>query len=251
AGTEADQRSIFPTISADGNVIAFDSLATNLVEGDTNSAPDVFVHDLSTGITTRVSVSSTGTEGNSAAFAPDLSADGSIVTFYSYSTNLVSDDVNNVADVFVHDRTTGVTTRASLNSREQQGNADSTYPAISADGNVVAFLSTATNLVDNDQNAVSDVFVHNRSTGETVLASQSSAGVQGDGACAAPELSADGQVVTFHSEAQNLVDGDENGVADIFVHHLTTATTQRVNLGQSGVEADAQSSLPSLSGNGA
>src|SRR5207249_1385057 len=116
----------------------------------------------SPGTTERVSVDSTGTEGNSASTHPSISADGRFVAFASDATNLVPGDTNGFQDVFVHDRLTGTTERVSVDSAGTQGNSVSLEPSISADGRLVAFRSFASNLVPGDTNGVKDVFVHDR-----------------------------------------------------------------------------------------
>jgi archaellum component FlaF (FlaF/FlaG flagellin family) len=129
------------------------------VPGDTNGTWDVFVHDRVTGQTTRVSVASDGTQGNGHSGSPSISADGRYVAFSSSASNLVPGDTNGRGDVFVHDRLTGQTTRVSVASDGTQGNGDSWWPSISADGRYVAFASEASNLVPGDTNGTWDVFV--------------------------------------------------------------------------------------------
>src|SRR5881409_2729990 len=156
-----------PALSADGRFIAFQSFATNLVAGDTNSATDVFVHDRQTGMTERVSVASDGTQANNVSSYPALSADGRFVAFESDATNLVAGDTNGATDVFVHDRQTGATERASVASDGNQGNGSSSGAALSADGRLVVFHGTASNLVAGDANGAYDVFVHDRPVSTT------------------------------------------------------------------------------------
>src|SRR5207244_2940325 len=138
---------------------------------DSVGAPalDVFVHDLQTGSTERVSVASDGTEGNSHAFRPTISGDGRYVAFHSVASNLVPGDTNYNAslfiageDVFVHDRQTATTERVSVASDGSQANNDSSNPAISADGRYVALNSLASNLVPEDTNGIFDIFVRDR-----------------------------------------------------------------------------------------
>jgi len=137
------------------------------VTGDNNNYWDAFVHDQQTGQTTRVSVSSSGLEGNEGSGGPSISADGRYVAFTSGASNLVTGDTNGWADVFVHDRQIGETTRVSMPSSGMEGNGESRDPSISADGRYVAFQSGASNLVTGDMNGTYDVFVHDRQTGET------------------------------------------------------------------------------------
>ncbi|MCP4361663.1 MAG: hypothetical protein GY796_26935 [Chloroflexi bacterium] len=99
-GAEGNRGSFNPTISADGQIIAFPSDAANLVLGDHNDARDIFIHDRETGQTTRISTADDGTEGNADSYRPVISADGRFVTFRSYADNLVSGDTNNQCDSF-------------------------------------------------------------------------------------------------------------------------------------------------------
>src|SRR5258706_1926376 len=147
-------------ISTDGRYVAFESFATNLVPNDTNGMDDIFVRDLQTGITTRVSVDSSGAQGNGSSIFPALSGDGRYIAFRSYATNLVSDDTNGKDDIFVHDMQTGVTTRVSVDLNGVQANNRSYNAAISADGQYTAFDSDATILVPSDTNSATDVFMH-------------------------------------------------------------------------------------------
>ena len=237
-------------LSADGNVVAFGSDASNLVSGDTNQRRDAFVHDRSTGVTELVSVDSSGAIGNGNSSFPALSADGMVVAFWSDASNLVATDTNGASDVFVHDRTTGVTERVSVDSTGAQGNGSSYDAAISADGQIVAFSSSASNLVAGDTNGTTDVFVHDRSTGITELISVSSSGLQVKKPCTLDAISADGRFVVFDSLASALVPGDTNLVNDVFVHDRTTGTTERVSVDSSGVQGDRDSYGGSISDDG-
>jgi Tol biopolymer transport system component len=217
-GTQANGDSDDLSISADGRYVAFRSWADNLVSGDTNGEFDVFVHDRQTGQTSRVSVASDGTQGNSHSWAPSVSADGRYVAFNSWANNLVSGDSNGRVDIFVHDRQTGQTNRVSVASDGTQANGDSVWPSISADGRYVAFHAWANNLVSGDTNGWYDIFVHDRQTGQTSRVSVASDGTQGNDDSWSPSISADGHYVAFRSRANNLVSGDTNGRYDVFVH---------------------------------
>ncbi|MGZ8225825.1 MAG: hypothetical protein ACXWT3_04190 [Methylococcaceae bacterium] len=150
------------SISADGRFVAFVSGAANLVAGDTNAAEDAFVHDRNTRTTTRVSVDSTGLEANDHSLNSVISADGRFVAFYSVASNLVQGDTNGIWDAFVHDRSTGTTTRVGVDSMGKPGNDWSSPESISADGRFIGFSSGATNLVQEDTNGSPDVFVRDR-----------------------------------------------------------------------------------------
>ena len=249
-GTGGDEDSLSPAISADGRYVTFRSSATNLVDGDNNNASDVFVHDRNTGETTRLSVDSDGDEGDSNSLSPAISADGRYITFYSFAMNLVDGDGNDTFDVFIHDRNSGETTRVSVDSDGDEGDSGSFGPAISADGRYVTFHSSASNLVDGDNNNRTDVFVHDRNTGETTRVSVDSDGDEGDNTSLSPAISADGRYVAVRSDASNLVEGDTNNASDVFVHDRNTGETTRVSVDSDGVEGDSDSDSLAISADG-
>jgi Tol biopolymer transport system component len=162
--SELDSPSWSPSVSADGQVVAFHSDAANLVAGDTNDSIDVFVHDGATGITERVSESSPGVEADFGGENPSISADGLIVAFDSYADDLVAGDSNGYLDAFVHERTTGITERVSVDSSGLQADLGGQQPSISPDGQVVVFGGSSTNLVPGDTNWKADVFAHERAS---------------------------------------------------------------------------------------
>lgn len=257
-GEQANVGSDFPSISADGRYVAFNSAASNLVPGDTNTFDDVFVKDLVTGIIEIVSVSSTGEPVGGGC--PSIGADGRYVAYQSGANNLVPGDTNDFGDIFVYDRQTGITERVSVSSTgEEAKKATGTYiqltayPSISADGRYIAFFSSASNLVPDDTNEAVDVFVHDRLTGITERASISSASEQGNSASftdVGAAISADGRYVIFESYASNLVPNDTNGDIDVFIHDRQTRTTERVSVSSSGEQADSGSIYPAISADG-
>jgi Tol biopolymer transport system component len=205
-----------PSISDDGHWVAFNSDAA-LVPGDDNHASDVYVRDLVSGATARVSVASGGGQGRGGSYSPSLSADGRLVAFWSSATNLVPGDTNGVDDIFVHDRTTGATSRVSVAGDGTQANRLSADADVSPDGRWVAFWSSATNLVPGDTNRRADVFLHDRTTGATSRVSVASDGTQSDGHSYSPSVSAGGGVVAFDSLGTNLVAGQPNRGSGVFV----------------------------------
>jgi hypothetical protein len=225
AGTQGDQESELASVSADGRYVAFASFSDNLVPGDTNSAADLFVRDRLTGTTERVSVSSTGVQGNADSGivngmgGPSISADGCYVAFDSQASNLVKGDTNNAIDVFVHDRVTGATQRVSVSSAGVQGNGDSTHRSISADGNRVAFESFADTLVSPDTNFSEDVFVHDRTTDATVRVSDAADGTQGNNSSFGANANGNGHVVVFSTFASNL-GGNAVGTSQVMLRDL-------------------------------
>jgi Tol biopolymer transport system component len=249
-GTQAMGESGYPSVSGDGRYVAFQSDAGNLVPDDTNEQVDVFVRDLRSGETSRVSVASDGAEANWKSYLPDISAGGRHVSFASGANNLVPGDTNGTWDIFVHDSVSGETARVSVASDGTQGNWESNYSSISADGSQIAFASRANNLVPGDTNGAWDVFVHDRVAGETSRVSVESTGSQGNGDSGDPSISADGRYVAFSSDAGNLVLDDTNGEGDVFVHDRTTGETTRVSIAGDGAERSGPSGSPSISGDG-
>jgi len=241
SGTQGNGISILPAPSLDGRYVAFQSAASNLVAADANAVRDVFVRDRLALSTERVSVSTGGVEGNAESTAPSISADGRYVAFQSNANNLVSGDGNARTDIFVRDRQSGTTERVSVDSAGVEGNSDSTKPSLSADGRYVAFVSYASNLVSGDTNGWGDIFVRDRQAGTTTRVSVDSAGAQVNGGSDTPSISGDGRYVGFQSLATNLVAGDGNGVADVFVHDRQTGATERVSVDSSGTEGNAKS----------
>jgi Tol biopolymer transport system component len=249
-GTQGNGWSIRTAISADGRFIAFDSEASNLVEGDTNGAGDVFVHDRQTRETTRISVASDGTEGNNHSWWPSISGDGRFVAFQSLASNLVAGVTNGVFDVFVHDRQSGETIRVSVAKNGEEGNSFSVWPSISEDGGFVSFYSLADNLVEGDTNGVRDVFVRDIQSGETTRVSVSSAGTEADGDSFYSSISAGGRYVTFESMASNLVPGYEWKARDVYVHDRLTGETSLVSVTREGLKGNGESTSPSISADG-
>ena len=238
-GTEGDRRSAIAAISGDGRIVVFDSFSTNLVPDDTNGEFDVFAHDAATGVTERVSLSDGGQEVTAgASSSPDVSADGGVVAFESFSPDVVAGDTNGTWDIFVRDRSGGSTERVSVAADGGNPDGYSIRPSVSADGRYVAFASLATNLVPVDTNSRQDIFVRDRLLGVTTLVSVSSppAAQQATSLSFLPSISADGRHVAFESSASNLVVGDTNLAPDVFVHDRETGATTRVSVASDGTQ---------------
>ena len=247
-GAQATTGSACPSASADGRFVAFNSLAA-LVDGDTNGAGDVFLHDRLTSTTTRVSVGTGGTQGNGNSQCGLVSANGRFVVFESAASNLVAGDTNGGFNLFRHDRETGQTVRVNVASGGVQVSAltqTGGIASVSADGRRIAFSAFVGNLVPGDTNGAFDVFVHDADTLETVRISVANDGTQGSANSLWPAMSGDGRYVAFESAATNLVAGDTNGAADIFVRDLELRQTFRVSLTASGGQASGSSQTPKM-----
>jgi Tol biopolymer transport system component len=232
-------------MGGDGSMIAFGSLAPDLVPGDTNDDVDIFARDMHTGAVERMSVASDGTGANAWAISPTVSPDGRYVGFLSAATNLVPGDTNGMPDAFVHDRRTGKTELVSVASDETPADQLSSQPVLSADGRYAVFLSNATNLVPGDTNDRQDVFLRDRVAGKTELVSVGTAGAMANGHSLEPSISGDGRFVAFESAAENLVPEDGNGHNDVFVRDRQTGTTEMIPAPQGNAASE-----PSISADG-
>jgi len=251
AGVQANSASTLNGISDDGRFVVFTSNANNLVTGDTYGQDDVFVHSRITSATTRVSVTTSGSQAVDQSSAGSISGDGMRVVFQSRATNLFTPDANGAAtDIFLRDQQTGGITLVSTSTTGVQGNGASTSPLISADGRFVIFVSAATNLVFGDISSATDIFVKDLLTGSTTLVSVDSAGIQGNAASSEPSISPDGRFVAFSSTATNLVPGDTNGVQDAFVHDRVLGSTDRVSVSNTGMQLTMASSRPQVATSG-
>jgi Tol biopolymer transport system component len=248
-GTEGNGDSFILSLSSNGRYVGFVSLATNLVPNDTNGTLDCFIRDLVNNTTQRISVPLVPNPDGACEWV-DLSATGRYVAFGSQADNLILGDSNGASDIFVLDRQTDVLERVSVHSNGNEANGESINPTISDDGQRIAFYSNATNLVSGDSNGSNDVFVHDRSTGETSVVSVSSQGGIGSADSNFPFLSEDGLRVVFYSEAVNLVPDDTNGVFDAFVHELTTHTTTRISISRNNNQANDETFYTTISANG-
>lgn len=239
------------SISSDGDIVAFESSASNLVAGDTNGKKDIFIHNLKSGVTQRVSVSTQGIECNVECIRPSLSSDGASIAFASEANNLVPGDTNNAKDVFVRDINAAITTRVSVSSAGTQSNAYSDFPDMSGDGRFIAFQSYANNLVVDDTNGRDDVFVKDRLSGQTERWSVSATGMQTNHGSYEPCISSDGNIVCFTTSASNIIVPDANGSdMDVIVRNGATGSLYRVSVSSYGVQGDNSSFACSIDASG-
>lgn len=218
AGVQANDDSSDVAFSADGTKVAFYSSANNLVTGDVNYVPDLFVKDLTSGVTTLVSTDATGAQANRGSYTPVFSPDGTKVAFYGPATNLVPGDTNNDYDVFVKDLNTGAIARVSTASDGSQGNSRSLTPVFSHDGTKIAFASYATNLAAGDTNGRMDIYIKDLITGEvTSITAQAPVDPAGGDTGIDVGFSADDSELIFSTRLSTLVSGDTAGRLDVFV----------------------------------
>src|SRR6478735_366686 len=240
-----------PSISADGQRVAFDSAADNLSPDDTDGYPDVLVKDLRTGKLTVATSTADGTKAAGGGSAASLSADGSAVAFASKATNLSSDTPDGRSHVYVKNLDSGLLTVAdggTIDRPDQQFGAND--PALSADGQVVAFATDAGGLdpVDTDQR--SDVYVRDLQTSQLRLASVNGDGAKGDSPSGNPSLSGDGTLVAFETASANLDPGDTDQSSDVYVKNLKDGSLRLGSTDIAGVKANQSVGYPSLSRDG-
>ena len=245
------ERPASPTsISADGNLIVFNSGSTQLGGGKTNfNIVDIFVYNRQLNTFVVASRANSGAEANGSSDQGKISADGRYVVFISGATNLVTGDTNGHADIFVRDLGTNTTSRVNVSSTGEQANNFSNHPSISADGRFVLFMSWATNLTPVDLNGTgSDVFVHDRLTGTTTAVSNTPNGFGSTmtAADASQMISADGRYAIFEGR-QQLPSGLASGV---FVRDLVLGVSTLVSVRSDATPAVGSMIAGSISADG-
>lgn len=250
AGGQPNQNCLEPTISGDGNWVAFRSLADNIVSGDSNFKSDVFLVDRSQNRIRRVSEASGGIQANGGSFAPAISENGLWLAFESDAGNLVPGDTNSTVDIYVLEIGSGLMERVSVDSAEQQIFEDSVHPFLSADGRFVVFSSPSGALVAGDTNSALDVFLRDRWLGTTERVSLTDGGGEGNHVSRRGSVTADGRLVVFESWASNLVPGDTSNDRDIFLRDRFAGRTIQVSLVPNGAQANGSSFQPSLASSG-
>jgi cysteine-rich repeat protein len=233
-GTQGNDNSYFAGVSDDGRYVAFESLSTNLIPGDTNGVRDIFVRDVVAGTTERVSLTSTGQAANGISYNPSISGDGRMVAFTSRATNLVDGDSNGYPDIFVHDRVTGVTSLVSVASDGTQADWGSSAAQISGNGRFVVFGSGASNLTPGDINGNMDVFVRDLVAGTTERVSAPLIDLPGQELALGGAISFDGRFVAFTGAPDyrylgDTGEADHNGKGDVYLHDRLTGETIRVS----------------------
>jgi hypothetical protein len=234
----------YPRLTPDGNSVTFESLGEGLVANDYNHVYNVFACNVAAGTAELISVhapslSSPISDGPSTVTANCISTNGRYVAYYSEADNLVPNDTNGFGDVFVRDTLAGSNYLVSVsNSGTGSGNNLSYQPAISGTGRYVAFTSYSSNLVANDTNNVSDIFLRDLQSNTTTLVSTSASGGAGNGPSSSPVLSADGRYVLFRSYAGNLISpGASNTLANLFWRDTQAGITRALTTAGVGLYA--------------
>ena len=248
-GRQGDQPSRLDAMSADGRYVVFSSASGQLVPGDTNGRFDVFLRDRVARTTTRVSVSSSGAEGDRDSYDGDVSADGRRVVFTSWSPTLVHGDTNGESDVFLRDLATGTTTLVSTGQGGEPASSWSDSGQLSADGRRVSFVSAGRNLVPRDTNRQADAFVRDLRTGTTRRVSVGPGGREANGMTTSAAISSDGTVVVFSTLATNLARRPTRHVQD-FVREIDRRRTRLVSRTDQGAVAADDCFTPSVSPHG-
>jgi Tol biopolymer transport system component len=249
-GEAGNADSVDPELSTDGELVVFESKATNLVLGDLNGKPDVFLRNLRGNTTDLLSIRADGVQGNDRSYHPTISADGSTVAFGSWATNLIVGGAN-PANIYVVDIASGTLELASLTELGQKGPGLASWPALSGDGSRLVFGSSMDGWTSRDANGMSDVYFVDLETKQIVLVSVGHDGLPSNGPSFAPTMSADGNVVAFQSAASNLTVGDVNGKSDVFLWDYRRQTTILVSVNSLGVQGNDSSYGPAaLSWNG-
>ncbi|WP_287382488.1 Ig-like domain-containing protein, partial [Methanobacterium sp.] len=246
-GAEGNGDSSQPNISADGRYVVFTSYASNLVLGDNNSCQDIFIRDRLSGTTQIITKSFEGGGTIDQSFDPSINADGRYVVFTSYASNLVPNDVNERADIFLWDRATSSISRVSVTPSGGEANGDSSQPSISADGRYLVFSSSADNLVSSDTNGNQDIFLRDLASGITQRISLGPNGEESGGHSDSPFISGDGRFVTFCS-GPLIFDPDDEGGNRIYVYDRISGALEKIKL--PGALRNLDEYEPSLSADG-
>lgn len=254
-GTPGNADSFGATISADGRWAAFTSDATNLVEGKSTDAFDVYAHDRETGVTKRVSLAADGRPGNAMSFRAQISGNGRFVTFVSMASNLIPGQAGGISTCFVYDLLADTLEMVTVNSDGEPADGLCQAPSISSDGRFVAFTSRATNLAPGQASGIWNVYVRDRERRTTTLVSDGMTGGLGGGSAGAElagpgqspltargslgdSISPDGRYVAFGSWVSHLIPGDRNDTLSLYLRDLADGTTEKISVAHDGGQAD-------------
>jgi Tol biopolymer transport system component len=250
-GGDPNGSSTLPSVSADGTYVAFVSDATDLTAAGSAAKNNVFVRNMTTGVTTQVSLGTSGQQPNGYSTRPSISADGSEIAFDSTATDLSTTPVTKgFTQVYLTDMETGTTTLESVNAEGDPGNADSLRAALSSDASNLVYVSDATNLTSVDTGGVRNVYELNLASGVTQLVSVGLNGEPADATSSRASVSDDGQFVSFESRADNLVAGITGHNYQVYLRDTVNNVTTLVSVNYHGKPGISSSTRPSISGTG-
>jgi Tol biopolymer transport system component len=248
AGVEGNGDSFAPALSADGLTVAFESYASNLAAADNNGTRDIFVwranaRELGP---QRISVGPGGIESNSESFEPTISGDGRRVAYTSSASTLTPGVENtSVVNVILRDLDSGANTLVTANAAGK--GVGGSRPALSEDGNRLAFYSFSSQLVAGDANGLWDIFVYSvdsasmRRVSFTTAGGERNQGNESASRVVAPAISGNGRYVAFSTTATNMAAGDTNSLQDVYVADLQTNTVQHASAGVGGAAGSGDS----------
>lgn len=256
-GGTGNDKSFFPSVSADGRYIAYLSYASNLVPGDTNGSNpweveglDVFLYDQQYGSTSRVSLNEFGEQIDGESVGV-ITPSGKYIVFFSNASNVMSPPtIDGVTYLYIRDWQANTITRITQTIDNLPPSGILHQVATDYDANYIAFSSDYSNLVPNDTNGLQDVFLYNRQTGSTILVSRNPAGFSANGLSGRPQLSSNGQYLAFSSVASDLVPGDTGGFEDVFLYEIATGNLQRISVTSGGADSNGDNKEPTICENG-
>ena len=254
SGVGGDLGSWYPSVSADGTRIVFESLATDLIAGmTTNNNCNIFLYDTVTATTTLVTTGSSGTGGNNQSDNSKISPDGTKIVFRSEATDLITGMTTTGRwNIFLYDIASSTTTLISTGSSGTGVNRYTDYPSFSPDGTMVVFVSAASDLIPGlTTNNNFNIFLYEIASATTRLVTTGSSGVGGNNDSNNPLISADGTKIVFYSNATDLIAGMTTYTAhQIFLFDIPSSSTTLITAGSSGIGANISSQLPSVSADG-
>lgn len=253
SGTGGNAFSYYPAISSDGNILTFQSEATDLINGFTpvSGRAQIYVYDRTTQTTTLITKGTGGTGGTHDSYMPAISDDGNIITFSSFAKDLIQGITPiGFRQVYAYDRNTQTTTLISRGSGNG-GNLFSYEPSISGNGNIITFHSSSNNLINGITTTGIQIFTYYRDTQITILITPGSAGTGANQYSYNPEISKNGNIITFYSFATDLINGlTPNGNPQIYVYDRNTQTTTIITPGANGNGGNGNSEEPTINGDG-
>ncbi|MEO8012067.1 MAG: hypothetical protein ABI650_10520, partial [Dokdonella sp.] len=227
-GSESNDASSSPQVAAGGNVIAFASRASNLVALDGNGFQDVFVKDLTSGVTELISRPTFGLDLDALSTLHGISDDGNVVAFNSAATNMLLGDSNGVSDVFVHSRNSGLTRIASTDAAGAEADAASRSGKLSGNGRLVAFISAAGNLAGVNPDGLDQLYLKDMQTNAVIKLTNAASGISN-----VLDFTTNGARICFNGGGETLVPGDTNRVGDVYTIAVNTQMIRRVSLAAS------------------